>query len=124
MSVELYFSDHIEIINSAYDTTVYSPIYSEKLGLYLFNENEKPIREILLNESVLTIYYLDGEKKVLDDKVMFIRVFDIRFNKRMKMTIAGNLFKYDKKDALLYNLDMTKAFDYEIEKHNTRKRSI
>lgn len=120
----IYFSDYIEIITDTYETILYSPIYSSELGLYLSKEDDRPIKEILLIDSKLTIHYLDGEEKEINKMAMSIMVEENLFRKRMKNTISGNLFKYDKKDALIYNLDMTKALDYEVMKPFKKKKSL
>ena len=124
MSKDMIFSDYIEIFTNGCDPIIYSPIYSDEYGLYLHNEDDKPIRYVTINDKYLTIYYVDGEIKTINDTIFNINVEESRFKRRMKTSIQGNLFHYTISDALYYNLDVTKAFPDDVMKSYTRKRSI
>ena len=124
MGQEVHFSDHISILTYEYDSIVFNPVYSENVGVFLYSEGEKPIKYITLNDSIITLYYLDGDTKSLEGTILSVDVEDIRFKRRMKISINGNLLKYSKEDAIYYDLDMTKAFPKEIIMAKTRKRSL
>ena len=66
MEKEVRFSDYIEIVNDKYDTMLYNPVYSEKDGLYLYSEDDMPIRYISLIKSKMFICYLNGLIKQID----------------------------------------------------------
>lgn len=121
---EFHFSDYIEVLTETYNIIIYSPIYSNRIGLYLGSENEKPIKEISLINSKLTIHYLDGQKKRLEDKIMSIRIDGTFFKRKMKISIEGNLLKYSTNDAILYNLDINKAYNYDALKPNIKTKTI
>lgn len=121
---EFHFSDYIEVLTETYNIIIYSPIYSNRIGLYLGSENEKPIKEISLIDSKLTIHYLDGQKKRLEDKIMSIRIDGTFFKRKMKISIEGNLLKYSTNDAILYNLDINKAYNYDALKPNIKTKTI
>lgn len=124
MKKEFLFSDSIEVVMDKDDVMLYTPIYSKELGLYLYNEEEYPIKEIYLVNSKLTIHYLNGIIRQLEGTVLSITVDDKLFKRRMKTGIEGNLLKYDYDDALFYDLDVKKAYDYEKRRSITRKRSL
>lgn len=125
MERKFCFTDYIELLSEKDDSILYSPVFSSNLGLYLFNEEEKPIRDILLINYDVIINYVDGTIRVLDDKIVSVEISDNLFKRRMNITIVGNLFRYDKVAALHYDLDITKAIDYENYKSSAiRKRSL
>ena len=119
-----FSSDYIEILTNNYDSIIYTPVYCENKGLYLYTEDEKPIKDITLINSGLIINYLDGENRLIDNIVMSITIEDSSFKRRMKKSIIGTLFKYSVNDALLYELEIINAFDYETIDPKTRKRSL
>lgn len=121
MGREIRFSDYVEFMTERYDIFIYNPVYFDGIGFCLIDDNDKPIKYIQLIDSILTIYYLDGSEQVIDIPIMSITVDERRLTKRADCGISGKLFKYDKKDAIYYNLDMTKALDYDVIK---RKRSM
>jgi len=104
------------------ETITYSPVYSDVLGIYLRDEAERVIRELTLVDSKLTVHYSDGEDIALESDVMFIMIDDRRFRRRTNVSLSGFLFKYDIEDAMLYNLDMTKALDYKVMNLGVRKK--
>ena len=118
MKKELCFTDYIEIVTDTYDTLIYSPVFSSTLGLYLFNEDEKPIRDISLINHTFIVSYIDGRIRVMDSEILSVKISDVFFNRRMKMSIDGNLFKYDKAAAMYYDLDISKSIDYENKSRN------
>lgn len=120
----VFSSDYIEITTKEYDSIIYTPIYSENKGLYLYTEDEKPIKNIMLINSGLIINYLDGENRLMDNIVMSITIDDKSFKRRMNEGISGSLFKYSVIDAHFYELEVEKAYDYELYKSITRKRSL
>lgn len=124
MGQEISFSDNINILTNGYDSIIFNPVYSDVLGIYLYSDGEKPIKYITLDNSIVTLYYLDGDFKVLNTPIMSIEVDEYRFKRRMKTGINGNLLKYSNEDAILYNLDMTMAFPKEVLCNKTRKRSL
>ena len=124
MGQEVHFSDYINILTNEYNSMVYNPVYSELVGVYLCSDNDKPIKFITLNNSILTLYYLDGDIKSIEGNILSVEVEDIRFKRRMKIGINGNLFKYSKEDAVFYNLDMSMAFPSDVISGNIRKRSL
>lgn len=124
MDKRIYFLDSVSVVTDSCNYFSYSPIYSDKLGLCLYNDNEKPIKEILLINYKLVIYYLDGTVKVLNDEVSSVKIYNTSLSKKMNMMIPGRLFKYDKESALIFKLDVTKAIDYASYKCKIRKRSM
>lgn len=125
MGKEFSFSDYIIVLTSTYDLIIFNPVYSNVLGLYLNTEDKKPIRELTLINGCLTIHYIDGEKEIIDECVLSIEVEDKSIRRRINTTIEGFLLKYDKEDAMHYNLNILKAFDYSLtEDSKKRKRSI
>ena len=100
MGKELIFSsDYIEVLTSNYDTIIYTPVYSEEVGLYLSLEDEKPIKDITLLNSCLIINYLSGETKLVDLPIISITVEENYFKRRTDKGIIGTLFKYSLNDA-------------------------
>lgn len=124
MKNEFRFSDCIEIVTDKYDMMLYTPAYSEELGLYLYSEEDTPIKYISLIKSKMFIYYTNGTIKQFDGILRSINVSDITFNRRVKCGILGELLKYDYDSAVMYELDVTKAFDYEERSLLIRKRSL
>ena len=125
MGKDIIFSDYIEIFTNSCDPIIYSPIYSDEYdGLYLYNEEDKPIKYITIVDKYLTIYYVDGDIKTLKDVIFNINIEESRFKRRMGTSIQGNLFQYTIDDAMYYNLDISKAFPNEIMKSHIRKRSL
>ena len=124
MGKDIIFSDYIEIFTNGCDPIIYSPIYSDEYGLYLNNEDDKPIRYITVIDKYLTIYYVNGEIKTLEDVIFNINVEESRFKRRMGTSILGNLFQYTIEDALYYNLDLSKSFPSDVMKPHIRKRSM
>ena len=124
MSHEIHFSDYINILTSNYDSIIFNPVYSKVLGVHLYCEGESPIKCIMLDDSIVNVFYLDGSVKTLEGKVLSIDVDDNRFKRRMKMGINGNLLKYSSDDAKYYKLDMSKAFPKEVLSGKKRKRSM
>lgn len=124
MEREFRFSDYIEIVNDKDDTILYNPVYSEKNGLYLYSEDDMPIRYISLIKSKMFICYLNGLIKQLDDEIRSINVSDELFSRRIKSGILGELLQYDYDSAVVYELDVTKSFDYEERRLLIRKRSL
>ena len=125
MGKELIFSsDYIEILTNEYDTIIYTPVYSEKVGLYLSLEGDKPIKDILLFNSNIIINYIDGKKKLLDISLMSVTVNDTHFKRRTNTSICGTLFKYTITDAQIYELEVEKSVDYKTPEQSKRKRSI
>lgn len=121
--IEISFPDYIEIFTTAVDSVIYSPAFDEK-GLYLVNEDGKPISCIRLLDSKLTFYYIDGEEEEYDEQIIDIKVEETTFKKLTKMSLQGNLLQFGINDAIFYKLDSTKAFPEEIIRGKTRKRSI
>lgn len=124
MKNEFRFSDCIEIVTDKYDMMLYTPAYSEELGLYLYSEEDAPIKYISLIKLKMFIYYTSGAIKQFDGILRSINVSDITFNRRIKCGILGELLKYDYDSAVMYELDVTKAFDYEERSLLIRKRSL
>lgn len=125
MGKELVFSsDYIEILTKDYDTIIYTPVYSEELGLYLSSESEKPIKDILLFNDNMIINYMDGKKKLLDTQLTSVTVNDIYFKRRTNISICGTLFKYSINDAQLYELETDKSIDYVTSNKKKIKRSV
>lgn len=122
MKNEITFSDHVEIITNTYDILLYSVYYSNQLGFYLYCEDDNPIVEATLIDNTLTLYYFDGKVRIVND-IMAAKVDDSCL-KKINCGIEGNLLRYDREDALFYNLDMTKAFDYKLGNASIRKRSL
>lgn len=124
MPREIKFSDYIIFDTSSYESIIYNPVYSEAIGLYLYNEDEKEISYISIENSKITLHYLDGETRVLNEDIISVVVEDDIFKKRTKKSISGNLLYYDKEAALLYNLDMTKMVTAEIVKSNKKTKKL
>lgn len=124
MAKEICFSDSIEFITSSYDFLVYTPVFSVNDGVYLKSDDEKDVRELVLYNSLLTLYYTDGEVKTLDDSIISVEVSDTCFRRVMKKGLQGSLFKYTMDDALLYDLDNCNVIPKELAEHKTRKRSL
>ena len=124
MGKDIIFSDYIEMFTNSCDPIIYSPIYSDEYGLYLYNEDEKPIKYITIVDKYLTIYYVDGEIKTLDDIIFNINIEESRFKRRMGTSIQGGLVQYTVDDAAYYNLDISKAFPNDVMKPHIRKRSL
>ena len=124
ISKKIFFLDSVSVVTYTCYYFLYSPVYSDKLGLHLHNDNEKPIRESLLVNYKLVIYYLDGTVKVLNDEVSSVKLYNSNLSKKMNMIIPGKLFKYDKESAVIFKLDVTKAIDYTNHKCKVRKRSM
>lgn len=124
MSKKFCFSDYIEVLTSDYDYILFNPVYSNNMGLYLQNEEEKPIEYIVLVNSRIFMFYVDGGFKELDVSAVSIKVHDELFKRRFKYGFEGTLLKYDYDAAICYNLDVTKAIDKKNESANIRKRSI
>ena len=124
MSKEIRFSDYIMLETSSYDSIIYNPVYSEELGLYLYNDDEKPIRYISIDNSRVTLHYLDGEIKTLNYYIMSVTVEDTFFRRRMNKGISGNLFYYDKDEASFYDLDMTTSVTSEIVNSHIKKKTL
>ena len=124
MPKDIKFSDYIIFDTSSYESIIYNPVYSKELGLYLYNEDEKGISYISIENDKITLHYLDGETKVLDQDIISITVEDNIFKKRTKKSISGNLLYYDEEAALLYDLDMTKIVTTEIVKSNVKTRKL
>lgn len=120
----VFSSDYIEILTKDYDTIIYTPAYSQNLGLYLSSEGENPIKDILLFNSSMIINYIDGKKKLLDISLISVIVNDIHFNRMTNTSICGTLFKYSINDAQIYDLEVEKSVNYKMQKHGKRKRSI
>jgi len=118
------FSDCIEFVTDKCDMFLYNPAYSEELGLYLYSEDDLPIRYISLIKSKMFIYYTNGAIKCLEGMLRSVNVSDFTFNRRVKCGILGELLKYDYDSAVMYKLDVTKAFDYEERNLLIRKRSL
>lgn len=125
MGKELVFSsDYIELMTYNYDSIIYTPVYSEKDGLYLSAEDENPIKDITLLNSNLIINYLNGETKLVDISIMSVTVYDNHFKRRTNNSIIGTLFRYSVNDAHKFELDVEKSFDYETIIPKKRKRSL
>ena len=124
MSKEIRFSDYIMLETSTYDLIIYNPVYSEELGLYLYNDDEKPIRNISIDNSRVTLHYLDGEIKTLKHYIMSVSVEDTLFRRRTNKSISGNLFYYDKDEAIFYDLDVTTAVTREIVRSHIKKKVL
>lgn len=124
MGQEVRFSDCINVVMSNYDSIIFNPVYSKVLGFYLYCEGEEPIKHITLDNSMITIFYLNDNVKTISNPILFVDVEEERFKRRMKTSLCGSLFRYSKDDAMFYNLDMTKAFPREIIYDKIRKRSI
>lgn len=125
MGKEISFSDYIIVLTSTYDLVIFNPVYSNVLGLYLNIEDKKPIRELTLINGCLTVHYIDGEIEIIDENVLSIEIDDKSIRRRLNSTIEGNLLKYDKEDAIYYNLNILKAFDYSLTRDSKkRKRSF
>ncbi len=117
-----FSSDYIEITTGTYDTLLFTPVYSKELGLYLCKEDDKPIKDITLINSRLIIRYLDGGRQLLDDIIISIEVQDKYFKRKTKSSINNSLFIYSLNDALFYDLEEKKAFDYEMIRKHAKKR--
>ena len=115
-----FSTDYIEIITDDDDILIFTPVYSNKLGLYLYNEEEKPIKDILLLNSELIYNYVTGEKKLTGKNVLSVKIEDKHFKRRMKENINNNLFKYSVNDALFYDLDVKQSIEYG--KNKTKKK--
>ena len=115
-----FSTDYIEIITDDDDILIFTPVYSNKLGLYLYNEDEKPIKDILLLNSELIYNYVTGEKKLTGKNVLSVKIEDKHFKRRMKENINNNLFKYSVNDALFYDLDVKQSIEYG--KNKTKKK--
>ena len=124
MEREFRFSDCIEIVNDKYDCVLYNPVYSEKLGLYLYSDDDMPIQYISLIKSKMFICYLNGLIKQYDGDIRSVSVSDELFSRRVKSGILGELLKYDYDSSIMYELDSKKAFDYEDRMLLIRKRSM
>lgn len=124
MEREFSFSDCIEIVTDTYDSMLYNPVYSKKKGLYLYSEDDMPIQYITLVKSKMFICYLNGLIKQFDGVIRSISVSDELFSRRVKCGILGELLKYDYDSSITYELDSTKAFDYEDRMLLIRKRSL
>ena len=121
---EFLFSDCIEVATNAHDEIIYTPIYSEKIGLYLYCEDHKPIKYIFLNGSKLFINYIDGTEEMSQFNVETVLINGNNFNRKMKFDIADVLFRYGVSEANRYDLDITKAYDYKKYIPNVKKRSL
>lgn len=121
---EFLFSDCIEVATNAHDEIIYTPIYSEKIGLYLHCEDHKPIKYIFLNGSKLFINYIDGTEEMSQFNVETVLINGNNFNRKMKFDIADVLFRYGVSEANRYDLDITKAYDYKKYIPNVKKRSL
>ena len=56
---------------------------------------------------------------------MFVTLEDTIFRRRMNKSISGNLFYYDKAEALFYGLDETTAVTHEIVRsHRTKVKQV
>lgn len=124
MGKDFSFSDTIELLLDNYDFMLFNPVYSSELGLFLSADDYKPIEQIALINSKLTIYYVDGTISQPHNSVLSISVDDKYFRRRIKTGILGDLLKYSYDDALFYDLDASKAFDYKTRSSTTRKRSL
>ena len=122
---KISFSDSIEILTEEYDYLIYTPVFSSEIGLYLYCDDEKPIKFIELINSKLLIYYVDGGVRCLNSNVLLVNIDDSRFQRRMKSSLSGNLLRYSIYDANYYDLDVSKAFLQEENTNNkSRKRSM
>ena len=124
MKKDFCFSDCIEIVTDKYDMMLYTPAYSKELGLYLYSEDDMPIQYISLIKSKMFIFYLNGMIKQFDGIIRSINVSDKLFSRRIKNGILGELLKYDYDSSVMYELDNSKAFDYEERNNLIRKRSM
>ena len=124
MEREFHFSDCIEVVTDEYDSVLYNPVYSEKFGLYLYSEDDMPIKYLSLIKSKMFIFYLNGTIKQFDATIISINVSDELFSRRIKSGILGELLKYDYDSSVIYDLDNAKAFDYEDRMLLIRKRSL
>ncbi len=124
MKKDFCFTDSIEVLMDNYDFILFTPVYSMELGLYLSTEDDKPIKQIVLLNSKLTVYYVDGMIRQSQNSVLSILVDDKFFKRRIKTGILGDLFKYSYDDATFYGLDVSKAFDYRARNNIIRKRSL
>lgn len=121
---EFLFSDCVEIVTNTYDNIIYSPVYSEEIGLYLYCEDHKPIKNIFLNGSKLFIHYIDGTEEMPQFDVRTVLINGNNFKRKMKSDIEDMLFRYGVSEANRYNLDITKAYDYRAHMPNVKKRSL
>lgn len=124
MGKDIIFSDYIEIFTNCCDPIIYSPVYSDEFGLYLYNEDDNPVRYITIIDKHLTIYYVNDDIKTLDNVIFDINVEESRFKRRMGTSIQGRLLQYTVDDAQYFNLDALKAFPNDVMKSHIRKRSI
>ena len=124
MEREFRFSDCIEVITEKYDSVLYNPVYSENLGLYLFSEDDIPIQCLTLIKSKMFICYMNGLVKQFDGNIIAINVSDELFSRRIKSGILGQLLRYDYDSSIIFELDRTKAFDYDERCMLIRKRSM
>lgn len=128
-SYDYMFSDYVEVVTSSYDcydyeTIIFTPVISSEIGLYLYSENYKPIKNIFLQGSRLVIHYIDGSEELLERKVESVLISGDNFKQKMRINIEDKLFRYGVSEAALYNLDMTKAFNHIEGNHMVKKRSI
>lgn len=118
------FSDYIEVVTSTHDYIIYTPAYSRKLGLYLYCDDCKPIRNVFLNGKRLIVHYVDDSEEILDVEVDSVLINGSNFKKKMGFDIEDVLFRYGISEvALSENFDITKAYNHEKNKSIVKKRS-
>jgi len=104
---EIYFikfCDYIEVITDN-NTYIFNIVWTKENDLCLQYEDELLIRELKLSKDKLTINYINGEIKELEEEIKKININDQRFRRKYPFNIEGSLLKYTEDMAIKYNLD-------------------
>ena len=100
---EIKFNNHIEVDFEDNTTYIFEVAYALDKGFYLKCENEADVKDLLLNNYNLDIFYLKGNPKRMPSKVKNIVVYGMVLQAMFDFSLMGTLLRYD--SCLLYTSD-------------------
>lgn len=107
----IQFCDNIEITTENDEVYIYNIAWTKNNRICLQYEDEPLIRELNFRDSKMTIHYVNGEIKEIEN-IKTITIDDNRFRRKYLFNIEGTLIKYTEDMAIKYNLD--KELSYAI----------